>query len=36
MKPQEIFDAASVHLMGMEGPSLDQTVTLAYTVGKER
>ena len=23
MKPQEIFDAASVHLMGMEGPSLD-------------
>jgi hypothetical protein len=24
MKPQEIFDAASVHLMGMDGPSLDQ------------
>ncbi len=23
MKQQEIFDAASVHLMGMEGPSLD-------------
>jgi hypothetical protein len=23
MKPQEIFDAASVHLMGMEGPSVD-------------
>jgi len=23
MKPQEIFDAALVHLMGMEGPSLD-------------
>ena len=23
MKLQEIFDAASVHLMGMEGPSLD-------------
>ena len=23
MKPQEIFDAASVHLMGMDGPSLD-------------
>ena len=24
MKPQEIFDAASVHLMGMDGPSLDE------------
>jgi len=24
MKPQEIFDAASVHLMGMNGPSLDE------------
>lgn len=24
MKPQEIFDAASVHLMGMDGPSVDQ------------
>ena len=24
MKLQEIFDAASVHLMGMDGPSLDQ------------
>ena len=24
MKQQEIFDKASVHLMGMEGPSLDQ------------
>ena len=23
MKPQEIFDAALVHLMGMDGPSLD-------------
>ena len=23
MKQQEIFDAAAVHLMGMEGPSLD-------------
>ena len=23
MKPQEIFDAAAIHLMGMEGPSLD-------------
>ena len=23
MRQQEIFDAASVHLMGMEGPSLD-------------
>ena len=23
MKQQEIFDAASVHLMGMDGPSLD-------------
>ena len=23
MKPQEIFDKAAVHLMGMEGPSLD-------------
>ncbi len=23
MKPQEIFDAASAHLMGMDGPSLD-------------
>mgnify|MGYP000191592353 CR=1 FL=1 len=24
MKLQEIFDAASVHLMGMDGPSLDE------------
>ena len=24
MKQQEIFDKAAVHLMGMEGPSLDQ------------
>ena len=24
MKPQEIFNKAAVHLMGMEGPSLDQ------------
>jgi len=24
MKQQEIFDAASVHLMGMDGPSFDQ------------
>jgi len=24
MKQQEIFDAASVHLMGMDGPSLDE------------
>jgi len=24
MKPQEIFDAASAHLMGMDGPSLDE------------
>ena len=23
MKPQEIFDAATIHLMGMDGPSLD-------------
>ena len=23
MKPQEIFDAAAIHLMGMDGPSLD-------------
>ena len=24
MKPQEIFNKAAVHLMGMEGPSVDQ------------
>ena len=35
MKPQEIFDAASVHLMGMEGPSLDQDADACVYRGKD-
>ena len=35
MKPQEIFDAASVHLMGMDGPSLDQDNDACVYRGKD-
>ena len=35
MKPQEIFDAASVHLMGMEGPSLDMDSDACVYRGKD-
>ena len=35
MKPQEIFDAASVHLMGMDGPSLDQDSDACVYRGKD-
>lgn len=35
MKPQEIFDAASVHLMGMDGPSLDQDADACVYRGKD-
>ena len=35
MKPQEIFDAASVHLMGMDGPSLDQHGDACVYRGKD-
>ena len=35
MKLQEIFDAASVHLMGMEGPSLDQDSDACVYRGKD-
>ena len=35
MKLQEIFDAASVHLMGMEGPSLDQDADACVYRGKD-
>ena len=35
MKPQEIFDAASVHLMGMEGPSLDHDGDACVYRGKD-
>ena len=35
MKQQEIFDAASVHLMGMEGPSLDQDSDACVYRGKD-
>ena len=35
MKPQEIFDAASVHLMGMDGPSLDQDGDACVYRGKD-
>jgi hypothetical protein len=35
MKQQEIFDAASVHLMGMNGPSLDQDADACVYRGKD-
>ena len=35
MKLQEIFDAASVHLMGMDGPSLDQDGDACVYRGKD-
>ena len=35
MKLQEIFDAASVHLMGMDGPSLDQDADACVYRGKD-
>ena len=35
MKPQEIFDAAAIHLMGMEGPSLDQDADACVYRGKD-
>ncbi len=35
MKQQEIFDAASVHLMGMEGPSLDHDGDACVYRGKD-
>ena len=35
MKQQDIFDAASVHLMGMDGPSLDQDGDACVYRGKD-
>ena len=35
MKLQEIFDAASVHLMGMDGPSMDQDNDACAYRGKD-
>ena len=35
MKPQEIFNKAAVHLMGMEGPSLDQDNDACVYRGKD-
>ncbi len=35
MKPQEIFEAASVHLMGMDGPSLDHDGDACVYRGKD-
>ena len=35
MKPQEIFNKAAVHLMGMEGPSLDQDGDACVYRGKD-
>ena len=35
MKPQEIFNKAAVHLMGMEGPSLDQYSDACVYRGKD-
>ena len=35
MKPQEIFNKAAVHLMGMEGPSLDQDNDACAYRGKD-
>ncbi len=35
MKPQEIFNKAAVHLMGMEGPSLDANGDACVYRGKD-
>jgi len=35
MKPQEIFNKAAVHLMGMDGPSLDQDSDACVYRGKD-
>ena len=35
MKPQEIFNRASVHLMGMDGPSVDQDGDACVYRGKD-
>ena len=35
MKPQEIFNKAAVHLMGMDGPSLDQDNDACVYRGKD-
>ena len=35
MKPQEIFNKAAVHLMGMDGPSLDQDADACVYRGKD-
>jgi len=35
MKPQEIFNKAAVHLMGMDGPSLDQEDDVCVYRGKD-
>jgi hypothetical protein len=35
MKPQEIFNRAAVHLMGMDGPSLDQNADACVYRGKD-
>ena len=35
MKPQEIFNKAAVHLMGMEGPSLDMEDDVCVYRGKD-
>jgi hypothetical protein len=35
MEPQEIFDAALVHLMGMDGPSLDQDADACVYRGRD-
>jgi hypothetical protein len=35
MKPQEIFNKAAVHLMGMDGPSLDQDGDACVYRGKD-
>jgi len=35
MKPQEIFNKAAVHLMGMDGPSLDQDSDACAYRGKD-
>ena len=35
MKQQEIFDAAAIHLMGMDGPSLDQDSDTCVYRGKD-
>ena len=35
MRPQEIFDKAAVHLMGMDGPSVDQDGDACVYRGKD-